>query len=106
MCNDCSLIPYSTTTSIVNGGILSRKYKRNQSSDLLIDSDFRKAKFNVDLNTATYTSYSFDRSSNAYRQNASLHVQQPELRPGEMIVIPNLQSFVFGELPKPGFEWD
>ena len=94
------LIPYSTTTSIVNGGILSRKYKRNPSSDLLIDSDFRKAKFNVDLNTATYTSYSFDRSSNAYRQNASLHVQQPELRPGEMIVIPNLQSFVFGELHK------
>ena len=35
------LIPYSTTTSIVNGGILSRKYKRNPS-DLLIDLTLEK----------------------------------------------------------------
>ena len=93
------LIPYSTSTSIVNGGLFDRSYNRKPEPQNLQQSDFRNNHF-IDIGASpnTYVSYQKNAGEKILYAEIPSTYTQADLKPGEIFAIPNMRSYAFGDL--------
>ena len=91
------LIPYSTATSIVNGGFFDRNFKRSPDPVNAVNSDFPNSVFDAKTSPNTYVCYSKEKNLNRFVHKTPLSLHRPNLQPGEIFVIPNTNSYAFGD---------
>ena len=92
------LIPFTTSTSIANGGFFDRGFNRHPDKYRVAPSDFVKdALFDAQTSPNTYVRYTKN-SDKTYTPDIPYNLQHSDLRPGEVFVIPNMKSYIFGDL--------
>jgi len=84
------LIPFSTATSIVGGGVFDRSFAGSQSNKGLMPSGFADLMFAANSELSTYVEYSVDSNGQPFKQSIPFSLSEAPLNPGEIFVIPNL----------------
>ena len=92
------LIPYTTSTSIATGGYFDRSFSRELDENNAVVSDFKQHTL-VDAQSSpnTYVEYRRACKDEQFSPQVPSTLQQSSLNPGEIFVIPNMKSFIFGD---------
>ena len=92
------LIPYTTSTSIATGGYFDRSFSRELDENNAVVSDFKQNTL-VDAQSSpnTYVEYRRACKDEQFSPQVPSTLQQSSLNPGEIFVIPNMKSFIFGD---------
>ena len=91
------LIPYTTSTCIATGGFFDRRFKRQPDRENVDISDFtNNTLIDAKSSANTYVRYIKDQHKDKFLHQIPLTLQESELHPGEVFVIPNMTSYAFG----------